>query len=67
MRAGDQLERAGGDFLASTGHADDHRLTPAAVRTFQRGTHHVDVTDALKAMVHAPVDISTITSWIGLS
>ena len=42
-------------------------LTPAAVRTFQRRSHHVDVTDAFKGMVDTPfVDISR-TSLIGLS
>jgi hypothetical protein len=29
--------------------ADDHALAPAAVRTLQRGTHHLRVADALKA------------------
>lgn len=45
-------------FLTGTRDPDDHRLTPAAVRTFQRRTHHVDVTDAFKGMVDTPfVDI----------
>src|SRR5690606_38418173 len=30
--AGHQLERTGTDFLAGTGHTDDHRLAPALVR-----------------------------------
>ncbi len=52
--AGDQLERPGADFLPRACHADDHALTPAAVRAFQRGTHHIHVADALEAVVHAP-------------
>src|SRR5690606_22070307 len=36
------------------GHADDHALAPAAVRAFERRTHHVDVADALERVVHAP-------------
>src|SRR5690606_7917272 len=52
--AGHQLEWAGGDFLTGAGHADDHGLTPAAVRALQGGTHNVDVTDALKGVVDPP-------------
>src|ERR1700759_5655972 len=44
--AGDELERAGGDFLTRAGHADNNRLAPAAMRAFERRTHHVDVADA---------------------
>src|SRR5690606_5967427 len=42
------------DLLAGTGDADDHALAPAAVRTLQRRAHHLDVADALEAVVHAP-------------
>ena len=49
-----QLEWTRADFLTCTGDADDHRLTPTAMRTFERCTHDVDVTDAFKTMVHTP-------------
>src|SRR5690606_8234128 len=35
-------------------HADDHALAPAAVRALECGAHHLDVADALEAVVHAP-------------
>src|SRR5690606_14805106 len=54
LAAGDQLERARADLLAGAGHADDHALAPAAVRALQRRAHHLDVADALEAVVHAP-------------
>ena len=53
--AGDQLERTGADFLAGTGHADDHALAPALVCAFQRGAHQLHVADALEAVVDATV------------
>ena len=49
------MEWAGGNFFAGTGHADDHRLAPAAVRAFQRRAHHLDVANALKAVINAPL------------
>src|SRR5690606_36473681 len=51
---GHQLERPGADFLARAGHADDHALAPAAMRALERRAHHLDVADALEAVVHAP-------------
>src|SRR5690625_3522902 len=51
---GDQLERTGGNFLPGTGHADDHRLTPATESTLQRCPHHLDVADAFKGVIHSP-------------
>src|SRR5688572_28104939 len=51
--AGDQLERPGLDLLPRAGHADDHRHAPAAVAAFQRLAHHLDVADALEAVVGA--------------
>src|SRR5690606_23443024 len=54
LAAGDQLERARADLLAGAGHADDHALAPAAVRALERRAHHLDVADALEAVVHAP-------------
>src|SRR3546814_12383856 len=41
---GDELERAGGDFLARFGDADDDAFTPAAVAAFERGAHHFGIT-----------------------
>src|SRR6059058_1447957 len=37
VAAGDQLERASGNFLARLGDADDDAGAPAAVTTFQGG------------------------------
>src|SRR5690606_13203725 len=54
LAAGDQLERPGADLLARASHADDHALSPAAVRALERRAHHLDVADALEAVVHAP-------------
>src|SRR5690606_20349500 len=54
LAAGHQLERTGADLLARAGHADDHALAPAAVRALECGAHHLDVADALEAVVHAP-------------
>src|SRR5690606_1078507 len=50
--AGDQLERAGGNLLAGAGDADDAALAPALVAAFQGLAHHLDVADALEAVVH---------------
>ena len=47
--ASDQLERAGGDFFASAGHADNHRFAPAPVAAFQRRARITcDIADAFK-------------------
>ena len=54
LAAGHQLEGAGLDLLAGTGHADDDRLAPAAVGAFQCRAHHVHIADAFKAVIHAP-------------
>ena len=51
--AGDELERARLDLLAGAGDADDHRDAPAAVAALERLAHHVDVADALEAVVGA--------------
>ncbi len=53
--AGHQLERPGSDFLAGTGHADDHRLAPPFVAAFQGSTHQLHVTDTFEGEVHATV------------
>src|SRR5690606_6510482 len=52
---GDQLERAGGDFLARLGHADDHARAPAAVAAFERGAHDLGVAGAIEGVVRAAV------------
>src|SRR5215831_17048559 len=49
--AGDELERAGGDFLAGTGNADDHAHTPAPVARLQRLTHDRDIAGAVEGVV----------------
>src|SRR5256885_8741041 len=51
--AGDELERARLDFLTRARDADDHRHAPALVAALQRLAHHVDVADALEAVVGA--------------
>src|SRR3546814_5089762 len=52
---GDELERAGGDFLARFGDADDDAFTPAAVAAFERGAHHFGITGRIEAIVGAAV------------
>ena len=51
--AGHELERPRRDFLPGAGDADDHRHAPALVAAFQRLAHHLDVADALEAVVGA--------------
>ncbi len=53
--AGDQLERAGGDFLAGARDADDGGHAPAHVAALQRLAHDVHVADALEGIVDAAV------------
>src|SRR5471030_1131320 len=53
---GHQLERTGGDLFTGTGHADNDGFAPAFVTALQRGTHYVNVADALEGEVHAAVD-----------
>src|SRR3954470_7980713 len=48
-----ELERAGLDLLARTGDADDHRHAPSAMAALERLAHHIDVADALEAVVGA--------------
>src|SRR5476651_275362 len=52
---GHQLERTGGNLFAGTGHADNDGFAPAFMAALQRGTHHVNVADALEGEVHAAV------------
>src|SRR5688572_5189870 len=51
--AGNQLEWARANFLAGAGDADDHRDAPAAMAALERLAHHVNVADALEAVVRA--------------
>src|SRR5690606_35181649 len=51
--SGDELERAGGDFLTRFGDADDDALAPAAVGGFQRLAHYLDVAGAIESVVCA--------------
>ena len=53
--ARDQLKRAGADFLARAGHADDggHALTHVAA--LQRLAHDLDIADAFKRVVHSAI------------
>src|SRR3546814_4503292 len=44
--AGDELERPGGNFLASFGNTDDDAFTPAAMAAFQRLAHDVRIAGA---------------------
>ncbi len=52
---GHQLEWTGGDFLACTGDADDHRLAPALVAALKRGAHQLHVADAFEGKVDASI------------
>src|SRR3989344_2926821 len=52
---GDQLERTGGNFLASTGYTDDYRLAPTLVAALEGSTHQLHIADALKGKVDAAV------------
>ena len=62
---GNQLERAGADFLPSTGDANDDRFTPAFVATLERLWYQINVTHALKGLVDAAFVMSIKTSEIG--
>ena len=55
VASGDQLERAGGDFLAGLGHADDDALAPAAVAGFQRLAHDIGIAGAVERIVRAAI------------
>ena len=52
---GDELEWAGGDFLAGRGDADDDGLAPALVAGLESGAHDVDVARAVEGVVTAAV------------
>src|SRR5215469_7204680 len=53
--SGDELEGSGRDFLAGAGDPDDDTDAPAAMGTFERLPHDIDVADALEAVVGAPI------------
>src|SRR6185437_15610732 len=50
-----ELERSRADLLPRRRDTDDGGLAPALVAALQRGTHHVDVADALERIVDATV------------
>src|SRR5690606_22258927 len=50
---GDELEGARADLLPAARDADDHRHAPAAMAALERLAHHLDVADALEAVVGA--------------
>ena len=49
------MEWTGFNLLTRASDADNHAFAPAFVAAFQRGAHHVDVTDTLEAEVDAAV------------
>src|SRR5215831_19057488 len=51
--AGNQLERAGGNFLTRARDADDDADPPPAVAAFERLAHGPDIADALEAVIGA--------------
>src|SRR3546814_3919151 len=51
ITAGDELERARGDFLAGFGNADDDARTPAAMTGFERLAHHGRVSGTVEGIV----------------
>src|SRR5450830_36425 len=53
--AGNQLEWPGADFLTGCRHADDDRLAPALVTTFQRLAHGGGIANALEAVIGAAI------------
>src|SRR3546814_13872494 len=55
IAAGDELERARGDFLARFGNSDDDARTPAAMAGFERLAHYGRVAGAVDSIVSAAV------------
>src|SRR3546814_4492952 len=53
--AGDELERPGGNFLASFGNTDDDAFTPAAMAAFQRLAHDVRIAGAIETVIRASI------------
>lgn len=51
----DQLERSGGDLLPSSRNPDDDTFSPAFVACLQSCSHDLNISDALKGVVHASV------------
>src|SRR5665213_1751946 len=51
--AGDEMERARGDFMTGRRDADDDRFAPAAVAAFERLPHDVHIADAFKGEIGA--------------
>src|SRR3546814_15027724 len=55
IEAGDELERARGDFLARFGNSDDDARITAAMAGFERLAHYGRVAGAVESIVSAPV------------
>ena len=53
--AGYELKRAGCDFLAGAGHADDGAFAPALVAALKRCTHQLHVTHTFKRVIDAAI------------
>src|SRR5262249_41670633 len=51
--AGDELERPRRNLLAGAGHANDDRLTPAAMGAFERLAHDLHAAGAVERIVSA--------------
>ena len=51
--SGDELERAGGDFLAGFGDADHDALAPTAMAAFKGLAHHIGVAGGVEREIRA--------------
>jgi len=52
-----ELERTRGDLVACGCHAHHTALTPAAMRTLQRRSHHLHVARSVEGVVHTPLGL----------
>src|SRR3546814_10195836 len=53
--AGDELERPGGNFLASFGNTDDDAFTPASMAAFRRLAHDFRIAGAIETVLRASI------------
>mmetsp|Transcript_20636 Transcript_20636/g.57320 ORF Transcript_20636/g.57320 Transcript_20636/m.57320 type:complete len:435 (+) Transcript_20636:109-1413(+) len=53
--AGHQLEGPGADLVAGRGDTDDAGGSPSAVGALECASHHLDISGAIKAVVHTPI------------
>ena len=49
----DELKRAGRDFFARFGHANNNRDAPTTVTRFERVAHHIRIPRAVKCIIRA--------------